>query len=150
MSDLLVNNLVKGYRVKLRDYIGDVVITGLSLLPYSNCEVTIIDMPKPYQSKFPNIVALCEPYGPSAFYLCVAPGQSRSTLLAAIAHELIHLGQYLRGELVLAPDKKSLTYQGDVFYPPYDPTQPHEVVAYREGPKLAKQVKSTMRAAKKA
>lgn len=144
---MFINNRLINYKGAKLQRILDIVELARVIQGFDSFDntLTLIDMPKPYLEHFPNIIALCEPYAPGAFYLCIAPNQSKATLLLAIAHEFIHLGQYLDGDLVMAPDKKSLIYKGEVLYPPYDPKQPHEVVAYANDNKLAKLIKENLK-----
>lgn len=124
-----VEDLRKNQEKQLVKY----VLAACRVVGVDNITIAIVDLPntKAFRESYIDFIAVTKPSDiPGVYYLYLQPGKAKETYIAAIAHEAVHLQQFVTGRLVVSSDNKSLVFDGEIYYPPYDRSQPHEKEAF--------------------
>lgn len=138
--------VITDLRLNQKVNVVDVITAGCNILGIINepCVLSIIDMPALSTNKY-QFLAMVDKAFDGQYRLYILKGQSKAVLSRAIAHELIHLKQFISGRLTIAPDRASGVFDGVPILPPYSPSQPHEVEAFDGMVKLLKAIKKYLK-----
>ena len=139
---MVVNDLRKNQKLKLSEHVlAGATILGIADLPIT---VTILDMPELSTSKY-QFIAMIDMAFTDTYRLYIAKFQPTNEVKLAVAHELIHLKQFVDGRLTISSDRTIGLFDGEPILPPYSPSQPHEVEAFKEMIPLIKKIKKYLK-----
>ena len=136
-------------RLKPKGDIVKVIQAGCKILGIADKDFTIcvLDIPTLSSNNY-QFIAMIDLAFADTYRLYISSTNTMSMVGRAVAHELIHLKQFVDGRLTISSDRKVGMFDGIPILPPYSPEQPHEVEAFKGMYKLWRDIKKYLKQSK--